>query len=402
MEFTPMTAEQYRAMSADEFEQRRQLVADLCLDPECKVSAEQLRSEASIISEEAARRNTAAQLRSLDVAAVASGAGSVISGQAALATRAAEPVVADKSDSDEYRVAFKDLVLHRKAIPAELQVRADANTLTSDIGTVIPTVLVNRIVEKMDHCGMLLPLLTRTHHAAGIVIPTSAVKPVATWVAEGAGSDRQKKATASITFTHFKLRCEISMSMEAGTMALAAFEAKFVENVANAMVIALEKAVLAGNGTSQPKGILTETPAATVTFAAAIPTYAEIVSCEAAVPVEYEATAKWCMTKAQFMNFMSMTDQHGQPIARVNYGIGGALERTILGREVVLHPYSEEMGETAAFIYDFKDYVLNTIYDMGIQRKQDWETEDLLTKAVMAVDGKSIDAGSLVVVKVGA
>ena len=33
---------------------------------------------------------------------------------------------------------------------------------------------------------------------------------------------------------------------------------------------------------------------------------------------------------------------------------------------------------------------------MGISRKQDWDTEDLLTKAVMSVDGKVVDAGSLV------
>jgi hypothetical protein len=33
---------------------------------------------------------------------------------------------------------------------------------------------------------------------------------------------------------------------------------------------------------------------------------------------------------------------------------------------------------------------------MGISKKQDWDTEDLLTKAVMSVDGKVVDAGSLV------
>ena len=36
---------------------------------------------------------------------------------------------------------------------------------------------------------------------------------------------------------------------------------------------------------------------------------------------------------------------------------------------------------------------------MGVQRKQDWETEDMLTKAVMSVDGKTIDANSLVTLK---
>ena len=35
---------------------------------------------------------------------------------------------------------------------------------------------------------------------------------------------------------------------------------------------------------------------------------------------------------------------------------------------------------------------------LGVQRKQDWDTEDWLTKAVMACDGKVIDTGSLVTI----
>lgn len=56
-------------------------------------------------------------------------------------------------------------------------------------------------------------------------------------------------------------------------------------------------------------------------------------------------------------------------------------------------------GDTVvAFLFNPKDYVLNTNYNMGIQRKQDWDTEDYLTKAVMAVDGKVVDKNSLVTV----
>lgn len=303
-------------------------------------------------------------------------------------------------DSVEYRTAFMDNVLHGTDIPAEL--RANANTLTTDVTSAIPTVLVNQIIEKMDQCGMILPLVTRTSYSAGVVIPTSSVKPVATWVAEGKTSDKQKKTTGKITFSYFKLRCEISMSMEVGTMALSAFEAKFVENVSKAMVIAIEKAIIAGDGTSMPKGILKETAIANVELAADDPTYKELVELEAAVPVEFEGTAKWFMTKARFMKFVGMTDANKQPIARVNYGINGKPDRTLLGREVVIHPYKDEMGDVAAFICDPSDYVLNTIYDMGIQKKQDWDTEDLLTKAVMSMDGKMIDNGSLVTMTVKA
>ena len=288
----------------------------------------------------------------------------------------------------EYRNAFMEYVLRGTPIPAEL--RADANTTTGDAGSVIPTHLVNEIIEKSDNVGMILPLITKTSYKAGVEIPTSSVKPVATWVSEGAGSDRQKKATGKITFAYYKLRCEISMSMEVGTMALAAFEAKFVENVAKAMTYAVENAVINGTGSGQPKGILAET-GATVNGGA---TYAKVCEVEGKIPVEYEVGAKWCMNKKTFMSFVAMVDQAGQPIARVNYGIAGKAERTLLGRDVVISPY---VADNKAFVFDFADYILNTVYDMGISKKQDWETEDLLTKAVMSVDGKVVDAGSLVI-----
>ena len=303
----------------------------------------------------------------------------------------------EDNENVEYRSAFMNYVLRGTAIPTELR----ANTLTSDVGAVIPTVLVNRIIERMEQTGIILARVARTAYAAGVNIPKSTVKPVATWVAEGAGSDRQKKTTTMISFTYHKLRCEISMSMEVGTMALAAFEAKFVENVAKAMVIAIEKAILAGTGVGQPKGILTEA-GTEVPIAAAIPTYDELVNIEMAVPVEYDNSATWFMTKAQFGNFLKMKDQAGQPIARVNYGLTGKPQYDLLGREVLPHPYAEEMGSLAAGIVDFGDYVLNTIYDMGIDKKQDWDTEDYLTKAVMSVDGKLLDDASLIKVTIGA
>ena len=299
------------------------------------------------------------------------------------------PTAQPQDDADiKYRNAFMEYVLRGTPIPAEL--RADANTLTGDVGSVIPTQLVNQIIEKFDNVGMILPLITKTSYKAGVEIPTSSVKPVATWVSEGAGSDRQKKTTGKITFSYFKLRCEISMSMEVGTMALSAFEAKFVENVAKAMTYAVENAVINGTGSGQPKGILAET-GLEVTGGA---TYEKLCEVEGAIPVEYETGAKWCMNKKTFMKFVAMTDLQGQPIARVNHGVAGKPERTLLGRDVVVSPY---VADDKAFVFDFADYVLNTIYDMGISKKQDWETEDLLTKAVMSVDGKVVDTGSLVV-----
>lgn len=319
----------------------------------------------------------------------------------------AHAAVAGQSDDDmAYRSAFMEFVLRGTPIPAELRgTSTNENTLTSDVASVIPTVLVNKIVEKMDAVGTILSLINKTSYAAGVTIPTSSLKPVASWVAEGASSPRQKKTTSKVSFTYHKLRCEISMSMEVGTMALAAFEAKFTENVAKAMVKAIEEAVINGDGDGKPEGILANTApdgqALTVTAGAL--SYATLIEMEAAIPEEYENSAKWCMSKKSFMKFMGIVDDNGQPVARVNYGISGKIERTLLGRDVVIASgYMPNLvattANTFAFAFDFDDYTMNTIYDMGISKKQDWDTEDLLTKAVMSVDGKVVSKDSLVTV----
>ena len=86
----------------------------------------------------------------------------------------------------------------------------------------IPTTILNRIVEKMEAVGMILPLVTRTAYKGGVSIPTSSAKPVASWVAEGAGSDKQKKTTGSITLLTTSCVAPWRI-LEVDTMALSAF-----------------------------------------------------------------------------------------------------------------------------------------------------------------------------------
>ena len=202
------------------------------------------------------------------------------------------------------------------------------------------------------------------------------------------------------------------MTEEVATMALPAFEALFVKNVSLAMIRAIEFAIVEGTGVGQPTGILTATvpdgQALKIAAGEAL-TYEDLCAAEAAIPAEYEGGAKWCMTKKTFMSYVGMVDSVGQPVARVNYGIDGKPERTLLGRDVVLYVpqagskignYAETVEEDTliAFIYDFGDYTLNNNYDLGIQHKIDWDNEDHRTKAVAAYDGKVVDNGSLVTI----
>jgi HK97 family phage major capsid protein len=97
-----------------------------------------------------------------------------------------------------------------------------------------------------------------------------------------------------------------------------------------------------------------------------------------------------------------MIDSQKQPIARVNYGINGRPERTLLGRAVILNDYMSSYASSVtadtivAFLFNPKDYVLNTNLNMTVKRYEDNDTDDTVTKAIMLVDGKVVDNNSLV------
>jgi len=307
------------------------------------------------------------------------------------------------SASIDYRNAFMNYVLRGTKIPDEL--RAHQTTMTTDVGSVIPQPVLNKIIEKMEAVGMILPLVTRTSYQGGLNVPTSSAKPVATWVAEGAGSNKQKKPTGVISFKYHKLRCAVAVSLEVDTMALSAFESSLINNVVRAMVKATEQSMIDGDGIGKPTGILAETPIAEQVIKTAQPTYEDLLKAEAALPIEYESDAVWCMSKKTFMTFQAMVDATGQPIARTNHGISGKIERVLLGRPVVLCNYvasftsSLATGTPFAFIFNFEDYILNTNYNMGIKRYEDNENDDKVTRAVMLTDGKVVDKNSLVIMK---
>ena len=315
------------------------------------------------------------------------------------------PAATDLYDTVEYRRGFMNYVMTGNTDSRLFN--EDQVSKTTENGVMIPTTVLNRIIEKMESTGMILAEITRTAYKGGLTIPTSSAKPVATWVAEGAGSDKQKKTTGSLTFAYHKLRCAVAVTLEMDTMALSAFETMLVNNVSEAMVKALEQAIISGSGTGQPKGVLKETvpDGQNIDLAATDdPDYALLVEAEAALPQAYEANAKWYMTKTTFMKFVGMTDQNGQPIARVNYGINGKPERFLLGRPVICNDYMTSLGATitedtvVAFIFNMKDYVLNTNLNMTVKTYEDNNTDDKVTKAIMLADGKVVDKNSLVTV----
>ena len=309
----------------------------------------------------------------------------------------------NKYETMEYRKVFMEYVTRGVTIPKEY--RQDAVSQTTDVGAVIPTNVLNQIITKLESVGNILAKVTRTAYKGGVTIPKSTVKPVATWTTQGKGSDKQKQDTSgTVTFAYHKLRCALAVSLEVDTMAITAFENLLINNIVEAMTKALEQAIISGTGVGQPKGITAETADAGQTVETAKPAYADLIAAEGNLPVAYEKGAEWCMSKKTYMNYYGLTDSNGQPIGRINYGLAGKPEYTLLGRPVNVCDYlpsfaNAENNSIVGFLFNFKDYVLNTNYAMGVKKYEDNDTDDMVTKGIMLADGKVVDTGSYVPLK---
>lgn len=323
-----------------------------------------------------------------------------------------EQTYANKTDmynSEEYRKAFMAKVISGTAIPAKF-LNTAAQTVTSEVTSVIPSVLIQRIYSKLENVGKFFAMATKTNIKGGVTVPTSSIDLTASWVAERNTADTQEATTGAITFAYRKLICKVAVSFEASIVTLEMFEADFVDKVSKAMTKAVEQSMFTGNGSdgNQMVGFLTETPATGQKIEIAEGssfTYETLVAAEAALPEEYEAGAIWVMPKKTFYNqIVALKDTTGQPIARVSVGIDGKPEHVILGRRVEFSPYmsafptSVSADTVVAAIFDFSRYAINTNYEMTIKKYTDEATDDQITKAIMLVDGKTIDKNGLVTV----
>ena len=411
MEFTPMTAEQYRGLSADEFEQRRQLVADLCLDPECKVSAEQLRSEANLIAEEAARRNTAAQLRSLNVAAVASGAGTVVaSGREALESRsaAAAPAADDMFDTAEYRNAFMEYVCRGTAIPMEL--RADAHTTTADVPVMIPTTLQKQIIEKMSEYGDIWNKVTKMNVQGGIEFPVLDLKADAFWIGEEETSEYQKlMANEKISFMFYQLECRMAQTILASVTTFDVFQQRFVPTMAEAMVRALEQAIVRGDGSGKFLGVTKDSRVKNV-----VELTAEEIGdwqmwhkkVKAAMPKAYRQ-GEFYMCQSTWDTYIeTMADDNRAPVSIGYNPVTGEEVMRLVGKNVcttepdILPDFdAAEAGDVIGLFIDWKNYVVNSQMVLKTDKWHDYETNKDKYRALMIADGKVLDPYGIILIK---
>lgn len=413
MEFEEFTVEQYRSLDATAFEERRSFILDLCSDDECKVDAETLRAEAAMIRAEAERRNTLMELRSATIKDIAQGAGSVVS--ASTVQRSVVPAAeVDRFDTPEYRSAFMNYFTRGAAMPAEyIEQRADESTQTTDVPIMVPTTLMNQVVEKMSEYGDIWNRVTKMNVQGGIDFPILDLKPTASWIAENEVSDYQKlEATDKVSFKFHQLECRLSQSLLASVTTFAAFQARFVPLVAEAMVRALEQAIVRGSGNGQFLGITVDTRVTNiVTMSAA--EFADWKAwrkkVKAAMPKSYR-NGEFIMAQSTFDSYIeTMSDDNNAPVSIGYNPVTGEEVMRLMGKTAttvepdILPDFdTAAAGDVVAIFGDLSNYVVNSNMAVSTVRWVDHDKNQVKTKALMAADGKVLDPYGFILIKKGA
>lgn len=317
----------------------------------------------------------------------------------------------DPHDTAEYRAAFMNYVCRNVPIPAEM--REAATTAAADAGAVIPTTLMNEIIMKLDTYGNIYAKVRKLNVQGGVAIPIVSLKPEAKWVGENSSDAQKIEAKSKITFSYFGVECKIAQTLLVNVATIEAFQALFVPLAAEAIVKALEIAIMNGNGTTQPLGILKDSRVPATNVITITPS--EFASWEgwhkkvkAKMKKAYR-NGDFIMNQSTFDGYIDgMVDKNGQPIGRTNYGINGEETYRFLGKTVetveddLIASWDDaKKGDVVAVFANLQDYAINSNMQMTAVKWTDNDTNEIKNKCIMIVDGKLVDANGVLIIKKG-
>ena len=314
----------------------------------------------------------------------------------------------DFTSTLEYRKAFKKYVQSEGTdMPAEL--RAGDVTSTADTGAAIPMTVMNEVINTVrKRYGNLYSKVTKTAIQGGVEIPVGALKATFKWIKEGTVSPRQKAGDLeSISFKYNTAEIRVAQSFLSQIVTLSAFEAKLTEIIAIAYLQAMDYGIINGSGKGSMLGILND-PRVTNTITM---TAAEINNWTKwrtkffkALPLGYRSGSFIFPVSTVDEYLETMADSNNNPVFRqtadlvVNDGDAINPNGRFFGREISLvEPDiiadfdAASQGDVIGIYWQPEEYAINENFGFTMRRYFDEETNEWVDKALVVVDGKTVN-----------
>ena len=409
--FETFNAAQYRALDDAAFEQRKSQVIELMSAetlPE-GITDEMLYAEADLIEADTERRNKAVALRNAKVEKVIETAPVVETTKVEKRESGFKAVSeARYTDTAEYRKALAKSIATRTPMDAGILAKARQEraagdpiavnfadgftnmtdpTFTTTVSTAapIPLTLSEEIVRVRKEFGLIHPLVSETHYQGGYAIPISDLSVDYHWI-----NDKQVSPLAPA--------------------------------MAEGYGRAMDAAILGGNGTTQPLGIINDprvidqTPSAGTGKAVVVEAGADDLAdwtwwVKLLYKPEfnrlYRGDGTFLIGDSTFGTYIeTLKDDVNRPLAKFD-PLNDEAPLKIRGNRVVTLPNnllgdfdSASTGDVVAIYGNLRNYALNFQPGMPLNTVS-WDDNDTnthKTKVLTAVDGKVVDNNGWVIV----
>ena len=359
---------------------------------------------------EAEERNAAQEERSaFNPTAVLAGAN--------MNQEAARSEVEDSRGTMEYRKAFMDYIQRGVVNKDVLQFekRADATGTASDLGVLIPTTVIQSIMQEAEKTyGSLYSKVKKTNLKGGVKYPIGSFSASFKRITETTVSDRQDAGgvTGYVEFSYNIGEIRLARTLLQAVLSVPVFETEFAKVVVKTYIEAMDKEIINGVAASnQCEGILTEAKKSSgsrILAANIIEFTADEISDWTAwekklfanIPLSMEnAFSEFVMAKQTYVsNLVTMKDNNGQPIKKAGYDV---TDKTNKFNEYPVNRVEKDIfkdfdscanGEYFGMFWNPENaYAINSNMEFTVVDYFDQETNQFVKKALVINDGKVLD-----------
>lgn len=259
--------------------------------------------------------------------------------------------------SAEYRSAYLKNLQGKQLNETE---KRALTTASNSAGAAVPTTTMNMIVDKLRQTSALFPRVTVSYVPGNLSIVVANAKNAAAWKVEGADGTPADDTVTNVNLTGYELIKLVEISAAASAMTIDAFETYIASEIGRQMAIAVENAILNGDGSGEPTGILggitwvDNTNAVSWANNASV-SYDTFVDGLALLPTMYHNNAVFVMNrKMLFKGVRKIKGSDNQPIFAYNAQDQAAM--SILGYPVILDDY---VADDTILLGDFSYYYMN-------------------------------------------
>ena len=289
-------------------------------------------------------------------------------------------------DSAEYREAWL-----KKLMGKELDVE-ERDAITASAA--IPTETMNMVIHKLE-LNPIIAAVDVSYIPGNISFPVEDSVADANWVEMATAATDAADALRAVTLGAYKLIKTVSITADVQAMAIPAFEAWLTSRLANKIEKAVDAAILTGNGSNKPTGILQTITTAAGTWASTGLVWKDIATIIGKLGSQYRAGAKFVMDSNLFFgSIVGMVDTNKQPVVKLADTDGPAAYR-LVGYPVIV---DDNCTSDNILFGDLKAYKFNFAKSPEVSSDDsvEFRTGNRVYRALALADGKLADTNAIV------